>query len=258
MTARMIVEGFDPLLATLCAIGAGVAAGMVTGILHTALKIPPLLSGIITMTGMYSINLRVMGRANIGGLRLHTTLLSRMADMLGTSNMRLAAMGLGVVVLAVVILTLWLFFNTELGCALRATGNNEHMVRAQGVNVNAMKITGLCIGNACVALSGAMVCQYNGSADINMGMGTIVIGLAALIIGEVLFRDSNNHRIFYAVVCGCVIYYLLRMTVLALGLPTQDFRLISSLLLTAALSLPLIREKLRFDWRRLLLGKGGA
>jgi putative ABC transport system permease protein len=258
VAARLITSGYDPLVATLVSVLAGITAGLVTGFFHTVLRIPPLLSGILTMSGMYSINLRVMGRANVPLMRAET-LMTRMTGMLGRiginiTNDRTAAIGVGLLLVALVIILLTLFFNTELGYALRATGNNENMVKAQGINTNRMKLMGLALGNACVALSGAMVCQFQNSADISMGVGTIVIGLAAVIIGEVLFKDTNNHRIFYAVIFGSIVFFIARAAVLVLGL-AEDFRLFVSLLLALALSIPMIRQRLNINLKKLFMGR---
>jgi len=258
VAARLITSGYDPLVATLVSVLAGITAGLVTGFFHTVLRIPPLLSGILTMSGMYSINLRVMGRANVPLMRADT-LITRMSALLGKvginiTNERTAAIAAGLLLVAIVIGLLTLFFNTELGYALRATGNNENMVKAQGVNTNRMKLLGLALGNACVALSGAMVCQFQNSADIGMGIGTIVIGLAAVIIGEVLFKDTNNRRIFYAVVLGCIVFFIARAAVLVMGL-AEDFRLFVSLLLALALSIPMFRERFNINLKKLFLGE---
>ena len=158
--------------------------------------------------------------------------------------------------LAVLIIVLRLFFNTEIGYVLRATGDNEDMVKAQGVNTNRMKLLGLMIGNACIALSGALVFQFQGFADVGMGVGTIVIGLASVIIGEVIFNDKNNYRIFIAVVLGSILYRILIAIVLTLGINPHDFRLFSALILATALSVPLVRAKLNFNPRKQLWGRG--
>jgi len=244
VAARLIVgESFDPLISTLLAMCAGMMAGAITGFLHTVLKVPPLLSGILTMTGLYSINLRVMGMANIPLMRGTETLMSRMASFLGT-NERIASIVIGGIFILAVIGILRLFFNTELGYALRATGDNEAMVKAQGVNTNRMKILGLVMANACVALSGALAFQSLGFADIGMGIGVIVIGLASVIIGEVIFRDKHSHRSLIAVVLGSVTYRVIIALVLAIGIHPNDFRLISAIMLALALSMPLIRERM--------------
>ena len=256
VAARLITMGsHDPLASTLIAIFAGLCAGLITGILHTVLKIPPLLSGILSMTGLYSINLRVMGMANIPLLRGTETLMTRMGNLIGITDRNMSAILVGLVFVLIVIILLKLFFNTEIGYVLRATGDNEAMVKAQGVNTNRMKILGLMLGNACVALSGALVFQFQGFADIGMGVGTIVIGLASVIIGEVIFRVKNSHRGLVAVVLGSILYRLIIASVLVWGrIHPNDFRLISAMMLALALSMPLIREKLNL--KKILPGGG--
>jgi len=244
VAARLIVgNSFDPLLSTLIAMMAGMAAGSITGILHTMLKVPPLLSGILTMTGLYSINLRIMGMANVPIMRGTETLMTRMADLLNVTE-RVASIAVGGIFVIAVIVILRLFFNTEIGYALRATGDNEAMVKAQGVNTNKMKILGLMLANACVAMSGALAFQSLGFADIGMGIGVIVIGLASVIIGEVVFRDKHHHRSLVAVILGSVTYRVIIALVLAIGIHPNDFRLISAIMLAVALSMPLMRERL--------------
>jgi len=267
MAARLITSGMDPLLGTLIAIGAGMLAGCVTGFLHTVLKIPPLLSGILAMTGLYSINLRVMGTPNIPLPRGADTLITRTAnippinaliELTGIPARLVAAIVLGLIVVVIVIVVLRLFFNTELGYVVRATGDNEVMAKAQGVNTNRMKVLGLVLSNGCIALSGALVFQFQGFADIGMGIGAIVIGLASVIIGEVIFRDKNNHRVFMAVVLGSILYRIIIAFVLSIGINPNDFRLFSALMLATALSVPLFREKLNINLSKKLWGRANA
>ena len=251
VAARLITSGiYDPLTSTLIAIVAGLLAGAVTAFLHTVLRVPPLLSGILSMTALYSINLRVMGMANIPLARGTETLMTWTGDVFGLSDRNITAIIVGSIFMVIVMILLRLFFNTELGYALRATGDNEAMVKAQGISTNKMKLLGLMLGNACVALSGALVFQFQGFADLGMGVGTIVIGLASVIIGEVIFNDKNNYRIFIAVVMGSVLYRLIIAFVLSRGIHPNDFRLISAIMLAVALSMPLIRE--RFNLKKLL------
>jgi len=167
-----------------------------------------------------------------------------MADLLNTTE-RIASIAVGAIFVVIVIVLLRLFFNTEIGYALRATGDNEAMVKAQGVNTNRMKILGLVLGNACVALSGALVFQSLGFADIGMGIGVIVIGLASVILGEVIFRDKHSHRSLWAVVFGSITYRIIIALVLAIGIHPNDFRLVSAIMLALALSMPLIRDKIK-------------
>jgi putative ABC transport system permease protein len=264
VAARLIMMGVDPLTSTLVSVVAGMSAGVVTGFLHTVLRIPPLLSGILAMTGLYSINLRIMGTPNIPLLRGTETLITRTADLppvnaiithLGITERLGATIVLGLVVLAIVIMLLKMFFNTELGYVVRATGDNEAMAKAQGVNTRRMKVLGLLISNGCIALSGALVFQFQGFADISMGIGVIVVALASVIIGAVIFNNKNNYLIFVAVVLGSIMYRFLIALVLMLGINPHDFRLFSALILATALSVPLIRERFNFDLKKLFLGR---
>ena len=266
VAARLITSGaFDPLTSTLIAIAAGIMAGAATGFLHTVLGVPPLLSGILSMTGLYSVNLRVMGMANIPLMLGTETLMTWASSFFGLADLgvlerfgmaerNISSIIVGFIFVFIVILLLKLFFNTEIGYVLRATGDNEAMVKAQGVNTKKMKLLGLMLGNACVALSGALVFQFQGFADIGMGVGTIVIGLASVIIGEVIFNDKNSHRALIAVVLGSILYRIIIAFVLGRGIHPNDFRLISAMMLALALSMPIIRNKLNL--KKVLLGRG--
>lgn len=242
VAATALVSGYGVTAAFLLAAVAGALAGIVTGILTTKLKIPPLLAGILTMIGLYSVNLHVMGKANVALLRVDTVF-SYAAGMGLTSDMAMMAVGLVGVMLVGVIL--YWFFGTELGTAIRATGCNSQMARAQGVNTNSMIVLGLLISNALVALSGALVCQANGFADVGMGTGTIVIGLASVIIGEVLFGTLSFKNCLISVILGSIVYRLVIAIVLQLGMPPNDLKLFTAILVAIALSMPLIREKWR-------------
>ncbi|MDF2536534.1 MAG: transporter permease [Bacillales bacterium] len=238
----LILDGMSPLLATCIAILAGMAAGFVTGILYTKLKIPALLSGILTMTALYSINLRIMGRANLSliGQKSVFDLFSKM----GISDNWIPIV-IGLILVSIVIFLLFLFFNTELGFVLRATGDNEQMVRAQGANTDTLKILGLMISNGLIAFSGALIAQDNGYADISMGIGTIVIGLASVIVGEVLFGNLTIAKRLICVVLGSTIYRMIIALVLNLGMAPTDLKLISAILLVIALSSPLLKGVLQ-------------
>ncbi|MCI1999528.1 MAG: ABC transporter permease [Clostridia bacterium] len=241
VAASGIIAGMNPFLATFLAMICGMAAGFVTGFLNTKLKIPPLLSGILAMTGLYSVNLRIMGKANIPLLKVST--LITFVTGLGIKN-NIAVIIVGLVSVSIVIAILTWFLSTEKGYALRATGDNMSMIRALGVNTNGMVILGLSIGNGLVSLSGGIMAQYNGYADIGMGTGTIVIGLASVIIGEVLFGSSSILRSLISVVFGSIIYRIIIAVVLAKGLVPTDVKLLSSVLLAVCLSLPLFKEKI--------------
>lgn len=241
VAAKYILLGYNPFFATFIAMLWGLLAGSITGILNTKLKIPGLLSGILVMTGLYSVNLRIMGKANLPLLK-QPTILSLFSDM-GASNTQ-AVMLVGILAVALVILILWWFFSTELGFSLRATGNNPHMIRALGVNTNHMVIFGLMLSNALIALSGGLIAQYNGFADVGMGTGTIVIGLASVIIGEVLFGRTTIARSLCSVVLGSILYRIIIAVALENNLRPTDLKLLSSVVLAFCLSLPLVKEKI--------------
>lgn len=250
VTATLIFSGVNPFLATLVAPFLGAAAGAVTGILHTRFSITPLLSGILTMIGLYSINLRIMGRPNIPLLR-NKSIFDPLTE-LGLS-LRAGQTAIAVFVVLVAVLVLYLFLGTELGQAFRGTGDNETMMRSLGVNTDRMKIMALCISNALVALSGALIAQYQGFADISMGIGMIIIGLASVIVGEVVLGVKSILGRLIAVVVGSIIYRLTIAAVLRFGfIEYTDLRLFTALLVTLALIAPEIRKKLK-----LLNGKIG-
>lgn len=206
--ASSIVAGLSPIVSTLLALVAGSLAGLVTGILHTKFKMPSLIAGILSMTGLYSINLRIMGKANIP-LTNSDTLLTNLKNLLGLSRDRQATIYLGIIVCVIVIALLVWFFNTEFGFSVVATGNNDKMIRANGVDSDKTIIAGLMLSNALIALSGSLVAQYNGYADVTMGIGAIVVGLASVIIGEVLFKDGKFVVCLTGVMIGSIIYRLI-------------------------------------------------
>jgi len=239
IAASIIFGGGNPWLATVVALCGGLLAGAVTGILNTTFKITPLLSGILTMTGLYSINLRVMGRANISLLRADTVITQF------TSALHLdpayGTVVLGLIVAGLVSVALYLFLKTEIGLALQATGDNEQMIRALGVNTDRMKLLGLALSNGMVSLSGALVAQNQQFADAGMGIGTIIAGLASVIIGEALIGTATLHRTIIAVVCGSVIYRGVLALVLRLGLAPTDFKLLTALIVIVALASPQVK-----------------
>lgn len=237
IAASAIVKGVNPVIAILLAFIGGSLAGMITGLLHTKLGIPSLLSGILSMTGLYSINLRVMGKANIP-LNQQTTILTNLKDLLGLAKDRDAAIYLGIIICVVVIITLVWLFNTEFGYAIVATGNNDKMIRANGINSDVTKIAGLMIANALIALSGALVCQYNGYADVSQGIGAIVIGLASVIIGEVIFKNKNFIMSLTGIVCGSIVYRLIVALVINSNLVSaNDMKLLTAIIVAVALYL---------------------
>ena len=212
----------------------------VTGVLHTKLKIPGLLSGILSMIALYSINIRIMGKANITLLKSDTVFTGISA--LGITG-QWAVMLVGAGLTAAVIFFLYWFFGTELGCAIRATGDNEKMARAQGINTDTMKLLGLMLSNGLVAFSGALIAQNQRYADITMGQGAIVIGLASVIIGEVLFDRGGFLRRFFSMALGAVIYRIIIAFVIELGMQPTDLRLFTAITVAAALSIPNIQGK---------------
>ena len=240
VAAQCIVSGISPVLATLLATVAGMLAGLITGLLHTKLKIPALLAGILTMIGLFSINLHIMGdKANVSLLRMQS-IYTAFQNMGLDATTAIALVGL--LFVAGVIALLYWFFGTEIGCSIRATGNNPNMVRAQGINTNTMKILGLVISNGLVALSGALIAQNQGFSDVQMGIGSIVIGLASVIIGEVLFSKRNFFTRLLGLVFGSVTYRIIIAVVLKLGMPANDLKLFTAGTVALALSLPLIRQ----------------
>lgn len=241
ISTSLIVNGIDPWLATIFAFISGMIAGFISGFLHTKWKIPALLSGIITMTGLYSINLRIMGQANLSLLGQST--LIRTVESWGLQKTN-AVLLVGAIAVSLVILILHLFFHTEIGLAIRATGDNNLMSEANGIRTNWMKVIGYMISNGLIALSGALLAQNNGYADISMGIGTIVIGLASIIIGEVFFKHLSIAKRLLTIVLGSIIYRLLILLVLQLNVDPQDLKLFSALLLAIALRLPMFQDKI--------------
>lgn len=241
VAATLIDAGHSVWFAMLIALIAGCIGGTVTALLTTKLKIPALLSGILTMIGLYSVNLIIMGKANVPLLRAETVF-TLTEDLFGVSSV-VATLIVGLIATTVVGVIMYWFFGTVLGTAIRATGCNPQMARAQGINTNVMVILGLLISNGLVALSGALVAQSNGFADVGMGTGTIVIGLASVIIGEVLFGTRSFKNWLISVVLGSVVYRAVIAIVLELGMPPNDLKLFTAVLVAIALSLPLIKNK---------------
>ena len=233
--ASNIVRGMDPLLSCIFALIAGALAGLVTGVLHTKFKMPSLLAGILSMTGLYSINLRIMGKANIP-LTQSVTLLTKLKDMFGLTRDRDGAIYLGLIVVIILIVLLVWFFNTEFGFSVVATGNNDKMIRANGVDSDKTIIAGLMLSNALIALSGSLVAQYNGYADVTMGIGAIVVGLASVIIGEVLFKDKYFAVCLIGVVVGSIIYRLIVTFVVNTNfISANDMKLFTAIVVAVAI-----------------------
>ena len=240
VSAVLLVKGYNPEIAMLGALIAGMLAGVVTGILHTKLKISALLAGILSMIGLYSINLRIMGKSNTPLLGVDTVYTQ--VESLFFSHL-FVTFSVGLFIILGVCLFLFYFFGTEIGVCIRATGANQQMIRAQGVNTDTMIILGLLLSNGFVAVSGALVAQDNGFADVGMGIGTIVIGLASVIIGEVLFGRRSFVQHLMSVVLGSIAYRVVIAYVLYLGLNPQDFKLLTAVIVAFALSMPLLKNK---------------
>ena len=246
----LILSGAPLWLALLCAFIAGLTAGFITGFFHTVCGIPAILAGILTQLALYSVNLHIMGIGTDNGSRANLPVsVDRFPLLVSARFVREVSLRNPLIVLvifvAVVIAVMYWFFGTELGCSLRATGANASMARAQGINTGFTKLLGLMLSNGIVALSGGLLAQYQGFSDINMGRGAIVIGLAAVIIGEVVFgRVFRNFALkLLAGVIGAVIYYLVIQFVLKLGLSTDDLKLLTALVVAVFLTVPYLRGK---------------
>jgi len=233
VAALLIINGVPVGIAMIAAFCAGAIAGLLTAILHTRMGIPPILSGILTQLALYSINLRIMGKSMLAVSVDQFDLLVSVRNQ-GTSCL------VAFLFVAAIIGILYWFFGTEIGCAIRATGANGNMSRAQGINTDTMKLIGLVLANGLVGLSGGLYTQYLGSVTVNMGRGAIVIGLAAVIIGEVLFsKIFRNFALRLAgVVIGAILYYVVIALVIQLGLNTDDLKLFSAAFVAVALFIP--------------------
>ncbi|BDR59980.1 ABC transporter permease [Lactobacillus xylocopicola] len=231
-----LIKGINPILATIAAFGGGLVAGLVTGLLNTKLQIPSLLAGIITMTGLYSITSRVMqNAANVSLLGKNT--IFTIAQNWGLSRNN-AVIVMGALIALLVVGLLVIFFRTEIGLAMRATGDNPEMSAANGIKTQGMKILGYMISNGCIALSGALLAQNNGFADLNSGVGTIVIGLASIIIAEVLLRNLSIGARMLSLALGAIIYRLILALVFQMNVEPSDAKLASALVLVVCLALP--------------------
>ena len=244
VAAMLIISGCNVWVALAAAFVAGMLAGFVTGVFHTFMGIPAILSGILTQLAIYSINLRIMGnKANVAlSVNKYNLLVS-------SRNARALSLGNPLIVLAIftvaLIAVLYWFFGTERGCSLRATGANANMARAQGINTNFDKVIGLMLSNGIVALAGGLLTQYQGFSDVGMGRGAIVIGLAAVIIGEVVFSKvfHNFGLKLLAVSLGAIIYYIVIQVVLWMGLNTNDLKLLTALVVAIFLATPYWKAK---------------
>lgn len=241
VAVTLLVKDVNPVTSILAAALAGGVAGVITGLLHTKLRIPALLAGILTMIALYSVNLRIMGKANISLLGKETAF-TLVESNLGVAYSQ-AVLLVGLISCVLFSVLMYWFFGTEIGAAIRATGFNPQMIRAQGVDTNIMLLIGLFFSNALVAVAGSLVAQSNGFADVGMGVGTIVIGLASVIIGEVLFGTRSFKNSLISVILGSIVYRLVIAIVLQMGMPPNDLKLFTAVLVAIALSLPMVKGK---------------
>lgn len=247
VAAVLIINGINPWLATIAALVAGMCAGLITSLLNTRLRINALLAGILMMVALYSINLMIMGRSNIPLLR-EVTVFDQAAQFFGAdANLTFAIIFMAALVTITLAVLNW-FLRTDSGLALRATGNNEQMVRGLGGDTNLTIILGVSISNGLVALAGALIAQNQGFSDVGMGIGMIVLGLASVIIGEGIFRPRGITTVILAVVGGAFAYRLFLGIALRLGLPPTDLKLVTAVLVVVVLAIPFIRKKLRHEW----------
>ena len=258
----LTVSGGNVWLATIIAMLVGMLAGLVTGLFHTKCGIPAILAGILTQLALYSINLRIMGWGTTAGTQSTLAVSVDKFDLLVSSryvrelSLRNPILLL-LVIAAVVVGLLYWFFGTEIGCGIRATGANRNMARAQGINTEKNAVIGLMISNGIVALAGALIAQYQGSSTVDMGRGAIVIGLAAVIIGEVILghRARNFATKLASCILGAILYYVVIQVVLRLGLNTNDLKLLTALIVALFLAIPHWKDKL-MSGRRAVAGKG--
>lgn len=252
----MMLSGHNVLVSMLVATLAGMVTGLVTGLFHTFMGIPAILSGILTQLALYSVNLKIMGKANQA---INVDKYDLLVSLRYIKNVVFYKNPIFVVAICIVLLVLILywFFGTELGCALRATGCNGNMARAQGINTNFSKVLGLMLSNGLVGLSGALLSQYQGFADINMGRGAIVIGLAAVIIGEAIFgRIFRNFGLkLIGVALGSILYYIVLQTVIWLGVDTDLLKLFSAVVVAIFLAIPYWKGKY---FAKPVVKKGGS
>ncbi|MEA1876764.1 MAG: ABC transporter permease [Bacteroidota bacterium] len=259
IAAAGIIAGMNPLLATLLAFIGGSLAGMITGFLHTRFKINPLLAGILVMTALYSVNLHVMGRSNLPLLSETTffTWFDQFSQSISGEDAKSMILGWEVptknlwtllfcfIMISVISTVIWWFFRTRLGTAMRATGDNQQMIRALGVNTKLMIIAGIALSNGLIALSGALLAQFQGFADVQMGIGMLVWGLASVIIGEALIAEKSLALLITGAVVGSVLFRLLVAIALRWGMNPNDLKLITAVFVFLALILPGFMKKIK-------------
>lgn len=253
-SAMICSLGGNPVLALAVSFVFGAMAGIITALLNTKLKIQPLLAGILVMLGAYSINLRIMGNKSNIALTKSDTIYKMTKDIFPGTYTSLV---LGILIVAAVITLLFFFLKTRLGFALRATGDNEDMVRASGISSDQMKVFGLSLSNGLVGLAGGLLAQYQSYADIGMGVGMVVIGLASVIVGEAIFGTRSLIRRLIAVALGAILYRLAIAVALAAGMPANDLKLVSALIVTVALALGVMGENFSFTGKNSKNGKTG-
>lgn len=241
VAVALMTKGYSPLVACVVALIAGMLAGLLTGMLMVFFEIPPILASIISLTGLYSINLRILGSGN-ESLRRISTIFDYLTGL--SNQLIIRYFIIGIVISALFIGLLYYFFLTDRGQALIATGDNELMAKSLGIPVSKMKLLGLMMANGLIGLSGSLIAQDNGFADITMGTGTVVIALSSIVLSEVLFPQLTLLKRFITIFVGAIIYRLLLVSVLQLGFSTNDFRLISAFFLALFLALPVIKRKL--------------
>lgn len=244
VSIMMMLSGHNIWVSLLCAMIAGMLAGLATGIFHTFMGIPAILAGILTQLGLYSVNLKIMGKSNQAISVAQYDLLVSLRNVRGVPFYKNAIFVSAVFVVVIIAILYW-FFGTELGCAIRATGSNQNMSRAQGINTDRNVVLGLMISNGIVALASALCAQYQGFADINMGRGAIVIGLAAVIIGKVVFGKifRNFSLKLLSVALGAILYYIVLQVVMWFGFDTDFLKLLSALVVAIFLAIPYWKQK---------------
>ena len=253
--AVALIAGIHPIIAILLATLSGFLAGFITGFLHTKCKMPAILAGILTQLALYSINLRIMGKSNIPLLQ-SSTLFKDFAKLIPLTSQWITIC-IGIFFSLIVVIGIYWFLGTEFGSCLRATGNNENMVRANGVNTDTMKLFGLMLSNGLVAMSGALVTQQQSVADVKVGTGAIVIGLASIVIGEVIFGKKAGFKLrLTSIIIGSIIYRMIVAIVLQMGLNTDDLKLLTAFIVAVALTVPVIvNKRKRLSMYKKLTGK---